>query len=69
MDKCRQELEVAKRYAESVAVITPELQQAFLEVCTLADMLCCTFLRSAFIECPDIFIFAGGGSKIPYLVL
>lgn len=41
MDKCRQELEAAKRYAESVAVITPELQQAFLEVCPLADMLLC----------------------------
>lgn len=39
VDKCRQELEAAKRYAESVAVITPELQQAFLEMPTTVEEL------------------------------
>ncbi|KAK6140426.1 hypothetical protein DH2020_025836 [Rehmannia glutinosa] len=32
MENCRQQLSVAKKHAESVAVITPELKQAFLEL-------------------------------------
>lgn len=39
MDNCRQQLSVAKSHAESVAVITPELQQAFLEVCILVEVM------------------------------
>ncbi|XP_057807772.1 structural maintenance of chromosomes protein 5 [Salvia miltiorrhiza] len=38
-DNCRKELQDAKRYAESVADITPELQQAFLEMPTTVEEL------------------------------
>ncbi|KAG6408569.1 hypothetical protein SASPL_131584 [Salvia splendens] len=38
-DNCRKELQDAKRYAESVAIITPELQQAFLEMPTTVEEL------------------------------
>ncbi|KAL0425656.1 UNVERIFIED_CONTAM: Structural maintenance of chromosomes protein 5 [Sesamum radiatum] len=38
---CRQQLSVAKKHAESIAPITPELQQAFLEVCVLTELLMC----------------------------
>ncbi|KAH6782870.1 structural maintenance of chromosomes 5 [Perilla frutescens var. hirtella] len=39
VDDCRQQLQAAKRYAESVAIITPELQQAFLEMPTTVEEL------------------------------
>ncbi|KAK6140525.1 hypothetical protein DH2020_025724 [Rehmannia glutinosa] len=39
MENCRQQLSVAKKHAESVAVITPELKQAFLEMpATVEDL-------------------------------
>lgn len=34
-EEYRRQLEAAKRHAESVAIITPELEQAFCEVCFL----------------------------------
>ncbi|XP_057496428.1 structural maintenance of chromosomes protein 5 isoform X2 [Actinidia eriantha] len=39
VEDCRQQLLVAKRHAESVALITPELEQAFLEMpATIEDL-------------------------------
>ena len=34
----REQLSLAKRYAESIAVITPELAKEFLEVCLYFDL-------------------------------
>ncbi|KAI3445060.1 hypothetical protein Pfo_001725 [Paulownia fortunei] len=39
VENCRQQLVVAKQHAESVAVITPEIEQAFLEMPTTVEEL------------------------------
>lgn len=33
VENCREQLSAAKRHAESIALITPELEKEFLEVC------------------------------------
>lgn len=33
MEACKQQMLVAQRHAESVAIMTAELKQAFVEVC------------------------------------